>query len=250
VPSADATTSLRLLRTAIRGPNGQGALHASADAGGAVNTLWFEPRYWISRDAVVDRRHGRNGPALVFEHQGVRYVLRHYRRGGLAARVSHDEYLWLGEPRTRSLAELRMLMHLHAAGLPVPRPVGARYEQSGIVYRADLITEEITGTRTLAERLAQGELGLAGWKALGSCIRRFHDHGVCHADLNAHNILMRGDEEIFLVDFDRASRRRKPGLWRDANLARLRRSLDALDDERRERRCGDAEWQCLLAAWL
>jgi 3-deoxy-D-manno-octulosonic acid kinase len=249
VPTADATP-LRLLRTAIRGPNGQGALHASAESAGALNTLWFEPRYWISRDAVVDRRHGRNGPALVFEHQGLRYVLRHYRRGGLAARFSHDEYLWLGEARTRSLLELRILTQLHAAGLPVPRPVGARYEQSGIAYRADLVTEEIQGTCTLAERLSRDELGLAGWKAIGSCIRRFHDHGVCHADLNAHNILMRGDEEIFLVDFDRASLHRRPGLWRDGNLARLRRSLDALDDHRREPRCGDAEWQCLLAAWL
>ena len=35
--------------------------------------------------------------------------------------------------------------------------------------------------------------------------------------------------EVFLVDFDRCTRRR-PGLWRDANLARLRRSLDALED--------------------
>jgi 3-deoxy-D-manno-octulosonic acid kinase len=98
--------------------------------------------------------------------------------------------------------------------------------------------------------LSQDELGLAGWQAIGRCIRRFHDHGVCHADLNAHNILMRGDEEIFLVDFDRASLHEKRGLWRDANIARLRRSLDALDDGRRESRCGDAEWQCLLAAWL
>jgi 3-deoxy-D-manno-octulosonic acid kinase len=128
--------------------------------------------------------------------------------------------------------------------------VAARYEQSGIAYRADLITEELPGTRTLAASLAEGEVGLTTWTAIGRCIRRFHDHGVSHADLNAHNILLRGDDEVFLVDFDRASRRRKPGLWRDANLARLRRSLDALDDARRERRCGDTEWQCLLSAWL
>jgi hypothetical protein len=39
-------------------------------------------------------------------------------------------------------------------------------------------------------------------------------------------------------------------LWRDANLARLRRSLDALEDARGTRRFGETEWQCLLAAWL
>jgi 3-deoxy-D-manno-octulosonic acid kinase len=239
-----------LLRTAMRGPTGQGAMHANAQIDAEVSLLWFEPRYWISRDAVVARHAGRNGKSLVFEQQGRRYVLRHYRRGGFVANISHDDYLWMGESRTRSLAELRMLMRLHAAGLPVPRPVAARYEQSGIAYRADLITEELADTQTLAARLSEAELGLTSWTAIGRCIRLFHDHGVCHADLNAHNILLRGDDEVFLVDFDRASRRRKPGLWRDANLARLRRSLDALDDARSERRCGDTEWQCLLTAWL
>jgi 3-deoxy-D-manno-octulosonic acid kinase len=225
-------------------------MHANADIDAAVTLLWFEPRYWISRNAVVAHHVGRKGAALVFEQQGRRYVLRHYRRGGLIARVCHDDYLWMGESRTRSLTELRMLLRMHAAGLPVPRPVAARYEQSGIAYRADLITEELPATRTLAARLADGAMDPAVWMAIGRCIRQFQDHGVCHADLTAHNILLRGDDEVFLVDFDHASWRRKPGLWRDANLARLRRSLDALADGRRERCCGDTEWQSLLAAAL
>lgn len=246
----DVPQRLRLLRTAVRGARGQGAVHANVAIDARITLPWFEPRYWMSRQAVVGRHAGRKGMALVFEHNSRRYVLRHYRRGGFVARFSHDDYLWLGESRTRSLAELRLLLRLHAAGLPVPRPVAARYEQSGIAYRADLITEELADTRTLAERLADAELGLTGWTAIGRCIRRFHDHGVCHADLTAHNILLRGDEEVFLVDFDGASQRPNPGLWRDANLARLRRSLDALEDTRSTRRFGDTEWQCLLAAWL
>jgi 3-deoxy-D-manno-octulosonic acid kinase len=166
------------------------------------------------------------------------------------ARFSHDDYLWLGESRTRSVAELRLLLRLRAAGLPVPRPVAARYEQSGIAYRADLITEQLPDTQTLAQRLTDGELSLTTWQAIGSCIRRFHDYGVCHADLNVHNVLLRGEDEVFLVDFDRAGMRRKQGLWRDANLARLRRSLDAQGDRPGAHRIGDTEWQCLLAAWL
>ncbi|HTQ37092.1 MAG TPA: 3-deoxy-D-manno-octulosonic acid kinase [Steroidobacteraceae bacterium] len=244
----DGPRSEQLRRTALRGPAGHGAWFTAAAFGSEVGAPWFEPRYWISRGAVVGKYGGR-GTALVFEHRGQRYVLRHYRRGGLAAFFSHDDYLWLGESRARPVAELRVLLELHAAGLPVPAPVAARYLRSGATYRADLITLQLPGTYSLAARLDQGELSLAGWQAVGRCIRRFHDHGLCHADLNAHNILLRNDEEVFLVDFDRA-RRRRPGLWRDANLARLRRSLDALDDTRRSRRCGAAEWQCLLAAWL
>ncbi len=250
MPSTDEPSPLKLLRTALRGPKGQGALYANAAVEAEVTVLWFEPRYWISREAVVARHAGRNGMALVFEREGRRYVLRHYRRGGFAARLSHDDYLWLGSARTRSLAELRLLLRLHADGLPVPRPVAARYEQSGIAYRADLITEELPDTQTLAQRLSVGELSLSSWAAIGRCIRRFHDYGVCHADLNAHNVLLRGEEEVFLVDFDRARLRSKPGLWRDANIARLRRSLDALEDTSRLRRCGAIEWQCLLASWL
>jgi 3-deoxy-D-manno-octulosonic acid kinase len=222
-------------------------MFVNAAAGAEVGMAWFEPRYWIARGAVVGGAVGR-GAATVFEHSGRRFLLRHYRRGGLAARITPDRYLWLGEARTRPLAEMQLTLRMHTAGLPVPSPLAARYEQHGMTYRADIITEFLPGTRTLAECLAAGEAGLPLWAAIGRGIRRFHDYGLCHADLNAHNILLR-DEEVFLVDFDRCSRR-KPGMWRDANLARLRRSLDGLEDRRSDRRFGDAEWQCLLAAWF
>jgi 3-deoxy-D-manno-octulosonic acid kinase len=237
-----------LLRTAVRGPTSQGALFSNASVGVEVTIAWFEPRYWIARDAVVGSHTGR-GATLLFAHEGRRFVLRHYRRGGLAAKLSTDRYLWLGEARTRALAELTLTMRLHAAGLPVPLPVAARYEQQGLGYRADIITELLPDTQTLAVRLEAGEVGLSVWAAIGRCIRRFHDYGLDHADLNAHNILLRSEGEVFLIDFDRCERR-QPGMWRDANLARLRRSLDALEDGRRERRFDDTQWQCLLAAWF
>jgi 3-deoxy-D-manno-octulosonic acid kinase len=242
------TEPLKLLRTAVRGPAGYGAMFTNAAAGVEVGMPWFEPRFWIARGAVVASHAGR-GAVTVFEHQDRRFVLRHYRRGGLPALVTRDRYLWLGESRTRAVVEMQLTLRLHAAQLPVPLPVAARYELQGRFYRADIITEHLPDTQTLAERLAVGDVGLQTWAAIGRCIRRFHDFGLCHADLNAHNILLRGDDEVLLVDFDRCSRR-SSGMWRDANLARLRRSLDALEDGRGERRFDDTQWQCVLAAWF
>jgi tRNA A-37 threonylcarbamoyl transferase component Bud32 len=76
-----------------------------------------------------------------------------------------------------------------------------------------------------AVRLSNADPAL--WRAIGSCIRQFHDARVCHADLNAHNILIDHAQRVFLIDFDRG-KRRKAGSWRAANLARLKRSLEKI----------------------
>ena len=88
---------------------------------------------------------------------------------------------------------------------------------------------------------------LESWAAIGRCLRRFHDFGICHADLNAHNVLLRGRSDVFLIDFDRG-RQRRPGLWRDANLVRLRRSIEKVGDARGQS-LDEAAWHCLLAAY-
>lgn len=248
--SAAAAPALRLLRTAVRGPAGQGAWYVNAAADAPVTLDWFQPRFWIARDAVVARHTGR-GAAIGFEHAGRRFLLRHYLRGGLAAALSAERYLWLGEARTRPLAELKLTLRLHADGMPVPRPVAVRYERSGLSYTADIITDYLPDTRTLAAVLADGDVPLATWAAIGRTIRRFHDWGLDHADLNAHNILLREPDGIFLIDFDKARLRHAAGIWRDANLARLRRSLDALEDARpAARRFDETQWQVLLTAWF
>ena len=244
----DTEVQLRLLRTAIHGPGGIGAVLCNAAAGVQVVPAWFEPRYWITRGVVLGGHRGR-GATLQFAEAGRQFVLRHYRRGGAVGRFVADRFLWTGEARSRPLRELQLNLRLHAAGLPVPLPVAARYEREGASYRADFITELLPETQTLAARLEQGDLGLQTWAAIGRCLRRFHDYGLCHADLNAHNVLLRGEAEVFLVDFDRCSRR-APGMWTDANLARLRRSLDKLEDGRPQRRFDDAQWHCLLAAYF
>ncbi len=89
-----------------------------------------------------------------------------------------------------------------------------------------------------------GALSIVTWISIGRCIRRFHDFGVCHADLNAHNVLL-SEDSVYLVDFDRCELRRA-GLWRDANLVRLRRSLEKVTYGLPAERFSEADWHGLL----
>jgi len=64
------------------------------------------------------------------------------------------------------------------------------------------------------------------WESLGQVIRRFHQNKVDHADLNACNILLNNHNQIFLIDFDKSKIHSQcDPRWRNANLSRLRRSL-------------------------
>ena len=118
------------------------------------------------RGSLQETAGGRGTVAFIRDGER-RWVLRHYRRGGLVARLLGDRYLWTGANRTRAFREWRLLRELRAAGLPVPAPVAARYERDGLFYRADLVTTELPTRRTLAHALADGPLDVVTWHAVG-----------------------------------------------------------------------------------
>jgi 3-deoxy-D-manno-octulosonic acid kinase len=236
-------------------PVGAEVSEAAIDGGGMLydtqrtsnfSTEFFEPEYWRRHDAVEGTARGR-GTTWFIRSGDSSFVLRHYRRGGLIARLSKDAYLWTSESETRSYAEWYLTYHLHRAGLPVPAPVAARYRRRGLFYRADLITQRIENSESLAARLAKGPLPLSQWIAIGRCIRRFHDAGVHHADLNAHNILLT-PEQVYLIDFDRGTLRKR-GWWADTNLVRLYRSLEKVTLLAAPQSFTDEDWHSLLAGY-
>src|SRR5687767_7282959 len=184
----------------------------------------FDAEYWRARGALRELPGGR-GSILLIEDAGKSWVLRRYLRGGFAARFARDRYLWLGEEHTRSFQELRLLAALHARGLPVPPPVAGRYVRAALTYRAELITARLKGARSLEAVLAAGQMDGARWIAIGRCLRRFHDAGVQHADLNSRNIMLGEQAEVWVLDFDRG-RMRAPGAWSERSLDRLARSLE------------------------
>ena len=183
----------------------------------------FDAEHWRARGALRELAAGRGSIQLI-EDGSRSWVLRRYLRGGFAARFARDRYLWLGEARTRSFRELRLLATLQGLGLPVPPPVAGRYLRHGLAYGAELVTERLSGARSMEAVLAAGEMNDARWAAIGRCLRHFHDAGVQHADLNARNIMLGPRLEVWVLDFDRG-RLRRPGPWSRFALDRLARSL-------------------------
>jgi 3-deoxy-D-manno-octulosonic acid kinase len=195
----------------------------------------FEADYWQARGTGSVVNGGRGQVLFIRDdtHQR-RWVLRHYRRGGLIAKFNKDLYWWSGAEATRSFREWRLLAKLVELSLPAPTPVAARYmrDNTGLFYRADLITQEIDGARSLSSLLERSSFPTEQWHQIGSTLAQFHKHGVHHADLNAHNIVFDADQRVFVLDFDRGVIRTPKQEWIDGVLSRLLRSLNKLKVQR------------------
>lgn len=226
----DATESLTPFRDA-RGAGGGAILFDAAclrQAGGhAANPVWFDPAWWGERAEAVGSG-GRGGAWFV---EGTLSdggfgpaVLRHYLRGGFAARFSRNRFIWRGVGRIRSFDEFRLLRELLRRKLPVPRPIAAIYWREGLSYRAGILLERLQGVTSLADRAAAAG-SAAPWKEAGQMIARIHRAGLDHADLNAHNLLFEDSGRGWVIDLDRSQLRIPATPWREANLARLQRSL-------------------------
>ena len=177
-----------------------------------------------------------------------RWILKRYLRGGLVARVVSDHYFFMGYERTRMAREFRLLCSLCEMRLPVPRPVAAFIQRSGpALYAGSLITRTLRDSVPVVDDSHRSSSDVP-WAAVGSTIRRFHDHGVMHRDLNASNVLL-SEGEVHLIDFDKG-RLATPSTndsWKQANLRRLYRSLEKISTGQTSD-LGD-HWTTLLSAY-
>ena len=149
-----------------------------------------------------------------------------------------------------SMVEYALLVAMANSGLPVPVPVAAHVRHKKALYQADIVTERISGAATFTQLLTNGDPEDKVWTRIGSCIRKFHEHGIFHADLNAHNILIDDHERIWLIDFDRSFQTHLSRRFKNANLRRLLRSLHKVCPEelRTGRHIADG-WRLLLQGY-
>lgn len=214
------------------------------------NHKLFDPQ-WLQHHAQLEHiAHGR-GEAWFVDFEQQHWVLRRYMRGGLVARFNKSHYFAPSLKQTRAWKEWQLLTELYTMDLPVPRPVAAqvcwRIINSGF-YQAYLLLEKIPGANTLSQRLQQQVLDDDVWRQIGRLIRRFHDQGVYHADLNANNILFDNAGRIYLIDFDRGEIR-PSGQWKDENILRLRRSLNKLKGIHDVYHFSGSDWEAFLTGY-
>ena len=226
--------------------SGKALILYDADCPVQADAGFFEPDHWRARNALTGVATGRGTTFFVRDGDN-EWVVRHYLRGGLIGKVVTDRYLWTGLEATRAWREWRLLAALYSEGFPVPQPIAARVVREGLFYRADIVTRRLAAA-PLSERLRHGRLSREHWQSIGATLRRFHDAGVWHADLNAHNILL-DDGRVFLIDFDRGRRGRPSSHQREGNLQRLRRSLDKLNLLYREFCFDEEDWKGLMRGY-
>lgn len=183
---------------------------------------------WLHAEPVSGAlRSAGRGNTLYVGNVPRRFVLRHYLRGGLAGRLVHDAYVFSGAERTRSFREWRLLDKLRSNDMRVPQPAAARFCRKGTFYTADILTVRVEGIVSLCQFLSQQQPDEAFWHEIGIAIQAFHIAGVYHADMNAYNLQIDGDNKLWMLDFDKGALR-PPGPWQQQTLRRLQRSLEKI----------------------
>jgi len=154
-------------------------------------------------------------------------VLKRMRRGGLTAALWRGRFPGWG----RLIRNLTVADEAARRGVPTARPI-ALWLRAGPpgLYRGWLAVQEIPGAADLLTVLRRGASPLgAGPRAAIAAVRRLHDAGVEHPDLNLGNLLVREDRDGargFVIDLDRAVLHPEPlsTALRRVALLRLERS--------------------------
>jgi 3-deoxy-D-manno-octulosonic acid kinase len=210
----------------------------------------FTAEGWLHAEVLTGSlRSAGRGNTMFVGNVPRQFVLRHYRRGGLLGKLVRDTYVFSGEDLTRSFMEWRLLDKLAANNMNVPRPAAARFVRRGTFYTADLITVRIPDVVSLSQYIAAEDRDEAFWQSLGAAIWEFHEAGVYHADMNAYNVQVDKDGDIWMLDFDKGALK-SPGPWQQVTLSRLHRSLKKVLDLNPKLHFRAINWEQLLEGYF
>ncbi|OEF29478.1 3-deoxy-D-manno-octulosonic acid kinase [Vibrio rumoiensis] len=213
----------------------------------------LEAQYWQQQGKVIGSAQGR-GTTWFVQTEKLPAALRHYRRGGLFGKLVKDHYWFSSWHNTRSFQEFQLLQHLIQSGVNVPKPIAARAMKRTFCYQADILTQKIDNAQDLVGILQKQPLEPEIYRLIGQQIRRLHEANVNHTDLNIHNILLDGNDCVWIIDFDKCHQepaRAEVTLsaWKQSNLDRLLRSFNKELNKRNIQWSQERDWQALLEGY-
>ncbi|MGE4520517.1 MAG: lipopolysaccharide kinase InaA family protein [Desulfobacteraceae bacterium] len=131
-------------------------------------------------------------------------VFKNYFRGGLLGLFNKRFYLNLKD-NIRPLNEILFLSEMKKLKIPVPEPIAAYYTGS-LFYKGGIVTEYINSSYTLAQFCLDNES--EGRRIFEEkflpVFEKLIEHKVFHCDLHPGNIVVSGNEDIYIIDFDKA----------------------------------------------
>ncbi len=212
----------------------------------------LDAHYWQAQNAITGSAQGRGTTWFIQTSHNQHWVLRHYYRGGLIGKFNKDSYWYRSQSTTRAAQEFNLLKQLQQLNLPAPKPIAYRVVRKGLFYHADLLSSRINNAQDLVAILTEQSISDILWKKIGATIKRFHDHKIYHHDLNAHNILIDANDNVFLIDFDRGELRNSHNsqAWQQANMARLHRSFLKESNQLAQFHWQAEQWSSLLEGYL
>ncbi len=182
-------------------------------------------------------------PIVPLGGTGTHALVRRYHRGGLLRHINRDRY-FAGH---RAFAELAATERARRAGVSIPLVLAAAEHPATIGYRAVLATLWIPSAAELPDWLAREHVERRTvFERIGEQIRRMHEAGIAHPDLNLRNILVTEDGGIVLLDFDRAVSYEGPAPTpaRRRNLLRMARSARKLGID-----LSNDDWSAIAAGY-
>jgi len=167
-------------------------------------------------------------------------VVKHYVRGGLLRRIVQTQHVRTSKV-SRSELEFEMLNLVRKFGVRAPEPIGFA-TTSGILYRAWLVMQEVPAAQSLA-RISVTNEDLVR-EVTAELIRQMQiliRHNIFHLDLHPGNVLVDNEQNVWLIDFDKAAHSSLSSRdLRELYLRRWRRAIikHALPDYLSELVCG------------
>ena len=129
-------------------------------------------------------------------------IVKNYTRGGVIRHFNRNTYLKFSRYRCQS--EYELLLFLDQLGVSVPQPIAFGY-QGSLFYHAWLVTREIQNVSTLAEFSRQNpDKTRTMMQNLARQLGILIENHIHHVDLHPGNVLVDDQNNLFIIDFDKA----------------------------------------------